>query len=198
MPHAPYQTVKVSIFASNRPRPGEPEHDSRDYDLTRQTHSHLPALGDTIEESPTDVIAEIEAAFTDAPPPRGRGASTPGVPGRHGPRTAARVRPLARCPGDVVVSECAALAFLSPPGFRHFIPAYMVWVLRHPEAPDAVVDSVIWALHDNLYGDPLDAFARSKWSLIDSAQRRAVGAFLQAMIPYHPDATGALAEWEQG
>lgn len=100
-------------------------------------------------------------------------------------------------PDDVVVSDYAALAFLSPDGFRHFIPAYMSWVLRHPEASDAVVDSTIWALHGNMYGNALDSFTRSKWSTLDAAQREAVGAFLRAMVPYHADAAGALAEWRR-
>lgn len=34
-------------------------------------------------------------------------------------------------PDELVESEYAALSFLSPDGFRHFIPAYMGFALRH-------------------------------------------------------------------
>ena len=42
-------------------------------------------------------------------------------------------------------AENAALSFLSPDGFRHFIPAYMGFTLRHLESGAAAVDSPIWS-----------------------------------------------------
>lgn len=150
-----------------------------------------------MEESLQDVIAQIEAAFTDAPRPADAELLHPECRDDMDLQRLREFGHWSDVPGDVVVLEYAALAFLSPLGFRHFIPVYMIWVLRHPEAPDAVVDSTIWALHPNMYGDPLDAFTRSKWSLLDAAQRGAVGAFLRAMIPYHSDAEGALSGWRR-
>lgn len=98
-------------------------------------------------------------------------------------------------PDDVVISEYAALAFLSPEGFRHFVPAYLLWVMRHPEAPEAVVDSTVWAFLPELHGEGLSEFVRSKWSDLNAEQRTAITAFLRAMTDHHEDAPAALSSW---
>jgi hypothetical protein len=98
-------------------------------------------------------------------------------------------------PDDLVISEYAALAFLSAEGFRHFIPAYLIWVLRHPDAGEAVVDSAIWAFRPDLHGAALAGFVRSKWAALDVEQQAAVTSFLRTMRDHHPDAEGALAAW---
>lgn len=100
-----------------------------------------------------------------------------------------------KVPDEVVVSEYAALAFLSAEGFRHFIPAYLTWVLRHPDAGAAVVAATIWAFLPELHGGALVPFVRSKWDALDGSQRAAVTAFLQAMRDHHPDAEAALSAW---
>jgi hypothetical protein len=98
-------------------------------------------------------------------------------------------------PDEVVVTEYAALAFLSAEGFRHFIPAYMTWILRHPDAGEAVVDATIWAFLPDLHGVVLAPFVRSKWEALDRQQRAAVTVFLQAMRDHHSDAAAALSAW---
>lgn len=98
-------------------------------------------------------------------------------------------------PDDLVISEYAALAFLSAEGFRHFIPAYLIWVLRHPDAGEAVVDSTIWAFLPELHGAALAGFVRSKWAALDAEQRAAITSFLRTMVDHHADAEGALAAW---
>lgn len=98
-------------------------------------------------------------------------------------------------PDEVVVTEYAALAFLSAEGFRHFIPAYMTWVLRHRDAGEAVVDATIWAFLPELHGAALVPFVRSKWDALNGSQRAAVTAFLQTMRGHHPDAEAALSAW---
>jgi hypothetical protein len=45
-----------------------------------------------------------------------------------------------------------------------------------------------------LYDDDLAAFARSKFVLLDAAQRLAIVAFFEAMAPYE-DTSGALRDW---
>ena len=94
-----------------------------------------------------------------------------------------------------VIGGYAALAFLSPAGFRHFVPAYLRWVLRHPDSAEAVVDSTVWAFHAEMYDRSLRPFVRSKWELLDGPQRDAVSAFLEAMTPHHEDADATLAAW---
>jgi hypothetical protein len=98
-------------------------------------------------------------------------------------------------PDDLIVSEYAALAFLSPEGFRHFIPAYLIWVMRHPDAGEAVVDATIWAFLPDLHGPVLAGFVRSKWAALDVGQRAAITSFLRAMLDHHADAEGALTVW---
>ena len=98
-------------------------------------------------------------------------------------------------PDELVVSEYAALAFLSAEGFRHFIPAYLIWVLRHPDAGDAVVDSTIWAFLPDIYDPALAGFVRSKWAALDVEQRAAITSFLRTMRDRHPDAERALTAW---
>lgn len=98
-------------------------------------------------------------------------------------------------PDELVVSEYAALAFLSAEGFRHFIPAYLLWVLRHPDAGEAVVDSTVWAFLPDLHGAGLAGFVRSKWAALDVEQRAAITAFLTAMLDHHEDAEEALTAW---
>lgn len=98
-------------------------------------------------------------------------------------------------PEEVVVTEYAALAFLSAEGFRHFIPAYMTWVLRHRDAGEAVVDATIWAFLPELHPVALAPFVRSKWTALNGRQRAAVTAFLEAMTDHHPDADAALSAW---
>jgi hypothetical protein len=90
-------------------------------------------------------------------------------------------------PDTMVENEYAALSFLSPAGFQHFIPAYMRWVLRHPDGGAAVVGSTLWAL-------------TPEWSLVkfgdfDAAQRAAVIAFLEAMTAFDEDAWRGLEYW---
>lgn len=101
-------------------------------------------------------------------------------------------------PDELVVTEYAALAFLSAEGFRHFIPAYLIWVLRHPDAGEAVVDSTVWAFLPELHGAQLAGFVRSKWAALDRDQRAAITAFLGAMRDHHEDAEAALAAWSGG
>jgi hypothetical protein len=104
-------------------------------------------------------------------------------------------------PDDLVESEYAALSFLSPDGFRHFIPAYMGFALRRLDSGAAAVDSTIWSLAPIFYDDPgLQDFTVSKFSTLTDAQRAAVIAFLEAVVEQGDDyvaeqAGKALAWW---
>jgi len=104
-------------------------------------------------------------------------------------------------PDDVVATEYAALSFLGPAGYRHFIPAYMRFSLRHLAAGYSAVDSTIWSLTARDWEDEAaDGFRRSKWSLFDDAQRAAVVSFLEAVRELTPDddddVDRALRTWD--
>jgi hypothetical protein len=104
-------------------------------------------------------------------------------------------------PDELVESEYAALSFLSPDGFRHFIPAYMGFTLRHLGSGAAAVDSTIWSLAPVFYEDAgIQDFVVSKLSSLTDDQRAAVVAFLEAIRELGDDyvagqASQALAYW---
>jgi len=104
-------------------------------------------------------------------------------------------------PDELVESEYAALSFLSPDGFRHFIPAYMGFTLRRLDSGAAAVDSTIWSLAPVFYEDPaIQDFTVSKFASFTESQRAAVIAFLEAVIETGDDyvadqAAKALSWW---
>ena len=106
-------------------------------------------------------------------------------------------------PDDLVESEYAALSFLSPDGFRHFIPAYMGFTLRRLDSGAAAVDSTIWSLAPVFYEDEaLKDFAVSKFATLTGDQRDAVMAFLEAVCELGDEyvaghAHEALAWWRE-
>jgi hypothetical protein len=127
-------------------------------------------------------LAEIEEAFGDAPRP-------PNDALLHerclDDSDIVRLYPVEHwrdLPDELVESEYAALSFLSPEGFRHFIPAYMGFTLRHLGSGAAAVDSTIWSLAPIFYEDPgIGEFVVSKLSALKHEQRAAVIAFLEAV-----------------
>lgn len=96
-------------------------------------------------------------------------------------------------PDKALERSYAALTFLSPAGFQYFLPAYLSWVLRHAGRASAVVDSTIWSLEAT--PGPHEAFAASKFELLDDAQRTAVVSFLTTMASFE-DVTPQLEYWQ--
>lgn len=144
-----------------------------------------------------DALSRIEEAFADAPRPSDEELLHESC--RHGSccddMDVQRLYGIPHwrdVPEDVVEGEWAALFFLSPAGFRHFLPAYMSWVLRYPDGGAAAVSSTLFALTPA--ADDLRTFSLSKFTLLNDSQRSAVLSFLEAMAP-HEDVTDALAHW---
>ena len=94
---------------------------------------------------------------------------------------------------EQVIRNYAAPSFLSPLGFRYFLPAYMSFGLRNPETPEVVVESTIFHLAP--FGE-LDEFARSKFSLFTPEQRHATRRFLETLSEHH-DTAAALDFWSE-
>lgn len=140
-------------------------------------------------------VGQVEAAFADVPRPTNADLLHPNCADDMDIEHLYAVTDWRALTGDEVVGGYAALGFLSAAGFRHFVPAYLLWVLAHPESGEAVVDSTVWAFHAEMYTESLRPFVRSKWALLDPPQRHAVSAFLVAMTPHHTDAAAALAAW---
>jgi hypothetical protein len=145
-------------------------------------------------------LAQIGAAFGDAPRP-------PDEELLHercvDDNDIARLYPVPHwreLPDDLVESEYAALSFLSPEGFRHFIPAYMGFTLRHLDSGAAAVDSTIWSLAPVFYEDAaIQDFTVSKFASLSDAQRDAIVAFLDAVVDlgdvYVADQAGKALSW---
>ena len=146
-------------------------------------------------------LARIEAAFASAPRPSNEDLLHERCLDNN---DIVRLYPVAHwrdLPDELVESEYAALSFLSPDGFRHFIPAYMGFALRHLASGAAAVDSTIWSLAPVFYEDVgIQDFVVSKLSSLTDDQRAAVLAFLEAVRELGDDyvadqASKALAYW---
>src|SRR5919109_4043853 len=98
-------------------------------------------------------LAQIEVAFGDAPRPSNEGLLHERCADDNDIVHLYPISHWREMPDELVESEYAALSFLSPEGFRHFIPAYMRFTLRHLESGAAAVDSTIWSLAPVFYKD---------------------------------------------
>jgi hypothetical protein len=154
-----------------------------------------------VSEDLERALAAIGAAFADVPRPSNDALLHEGC---FDDNDIAALYPIAHwrdVPDAVVEREYAALSFLSPGGFRHFIPAYMGFALRHLDTGAAAVDSTIWSLAPGFDRAPeLREFTESKLEALDAGQRGAVIAFLEAVRAvgdeqHARDAELALGHW---
>lgn len=81
---------------------------------------------------------------------------------------------------DFLVRNYAAPSFFSAEAFRYYLPAFMLWSLKNAESPEYLAEATLRAFDPGPAGAPLHDFQASKFALFDSAQRRAVVAFLEA------------------
>jgi len=142
--------------------------------------------------STADVLRQIERAFADPPRPADDQLLHPDARDDNDIKSLYSVAHWHDLSDEAVEYEYAALFFLGPAGFRHFLPAYMSFALRHVDSGAAVVGSTVYALTP-AQGDLRD-FSLSKFALFDDAQHSAVLAFLAAMIG-HEDVDEALKYW---
>ena len=146
-------------------------------------------------------LAEIEEAFGDAPRPPNDALLHERCMDNNDIVRLNPVEHWREMPDELVESEYAALSFLSPDGFRHFVPAYMGFTLRHLASGAAAVDSTIWSLAPVFYEDAaIGEFVVSKLSALTDEQRASVIAFLEAVRELGDDhlaeqAGRALAWW---
>ena len=96
-------------------------------------------------------LAQIEDAFADAPRPPNEALLHEQCMDDNDIVYLYPVEHWRDMPDELVESEYAALSFLSPEGFRHFIPAYMSFALRRLDSGAAAVDSTIWSLAPVFY-----------------------------------------------
>jgi hypothetical protein len=122
------------------------------------------------------IIARIEFAFGDVPRPPNDELLHPECRDDGDLTSLYGVEDWLTLSDEAIEYEYSALAFLSPAGFRHFLPAYMRWICRHgDEKPGA-------------------AFSLSKFSLLGAEQSSCIAAFLERFSE-HPEAQEARAYW---
>jgi hypothetical protein len=139
-------------------------------------------------------LAQVDEAFGDAPRPRNDALLHERCMDDNDIARLYPVEHWREMPDELLESEYAALSFLSPDGFRHFIPAYMGFTLRHLASGAAAVDSTIWSLAPVFYEDAgIGEFVVSKLSALTDEQRAAVIAFLEAVRELGDDYVGAQA-----
>jgi hypothetical protein len=136
------------------------------------------------------LLAQIEAAFADIPRPRNDELLHPNCADDNDIAALYEVADWRDLSDATIENEYAALSFLSPAGFRCFIPAYMSFTLRFPESGAAAVESTLWSL------SPVNDqhFNPSKFILFDVAQSAAVVASLEALAA-HEEVDDALLFW---
>lgn len=94
---------------------------------------------------------------------------------------------------DSAVAECPnALSHLDPEGWRYYLPAYMIWSIRHLQRGAMIPDCTIYALalHDDA---ELRKYMKARFRLLDSAQSRATCLFLRHMAANDRHVDGRVA-----
>ncbi|WP_193366904.1 DUF6714 family protein [Pelagibius marinus] len=125
-------------------------------------------------------VEEIEAAFGDLAPPGDDALLHPRCMDDNDIAEFYGAPRWQDLPGDFLVRNYAAPSFFSAEGFRYYLPAFMVWSLKHAESPEYLAEATLRAFDPGEAEAPLHDFAVSKFALFDTAQRRAVAAFLEA------------------
>lgn len=95
-------------------------------------------------------------------------------------------------PDELLIRSYAAPAFFSAAAFRYYLPAFMLWSLRHAESPEYLAEATLRAFDPGAPTEPLHDFQVSKFALFDANQRRAVVRFLEVLS--RDDNLGPLAE----
>ncbi len=179
----------------SRPWPGN----WQDLEIKMTVHNEVRRSTWTAPAGPFDAIpiegalSRIAQAFADAPRPSDDQLLHEDCCDDNDLRALYGIPRWQDLPDASVEGEYAALFFLGPAGFRHFLPAYMSWSLRHRDSGAAAIQSTIFALTPAPEG-PLSAFVQSKHALLNLAQRAAVVSFLEAMVGFE-DVGPALDHW---
>ncbi|MGB3496555.1 MAG: DUF6714 family protein [Elainellaceae cyanobacterium] len=85
-------------------------------------------------------------------------------------------------PDEWITEFSEALCFVDPIGFRYYIPAYMIWTLKHYTTSHSFsVDSTIYAF---CLSQNLEAHQLSYFSLLDTDQCQVICRFLMYCVKF--------------
>lgn len=87
------------------------------------------------------------------------------------------------CVRDTAIEECTtALCHVDAPGWRYYIPAYMIWSLRNFRVSDSIVSDHTIYTFDLSERDPgVRDYQLARFRLLNDAQSRAACRFLRFM-----------------
>lgn len=93
------------------------------------------------------------------------------------------------------IEECTtALCHLDPEGWRYYVPAYMIWSLRHFRVTDSIVSDFTIYTFDPTGNAGLREYKLARYMLLDSTQSRAVCRFMRYMARNDNYADGRIAK----
>jgi hypothetical protein len=151
-------------------------------------------------DEPQALIQAIRAAFAGVP--RGRvtihEAEVMDVYGTAAERRTARLLDTEdtwdEVPDRDIEACTTALSHLDPEGWRYYLPAYMIWSLRHFRASRSLTsDQTIYALDFSDTNAEMQAYFGERARPLDLARSRAVCRFLQYMAENDDDADALAA-----
>lgn len=95
---------------------------------------------------------------------------------------------------DTDIEACTtALCHLDPEGWRYYVPAYMVWSLRHYRESNSIVSDFTIYTFDPSGDAGLREYKLARFRLLDAAQSQAVCRFLRHMAANDDHADGRVA-----
>ncbi len=149
--------------------------------------SNWQPLDIVIEVERAAVIEQIERAFDGVQREDGvtlHEADVIDVYGSDEERAAARRLDPDRHWQDVpetVLARLSGMSFLDPKGYRYYLPAYMRWMLNHPDVDSNSQDSTIYSLTQT---KGLEEWELARWRMLNDVQAAAVCRFLRFLVAY--------------
>jgi len=136
------------------------------------------------EEGRDQIGRQIRAAFRDLPAlkPQDVVAAGPDTGERDEIRDAFAPWTWATAPRKTLLNDPGALSFMTPSGFRMFLPAYLLLSLESPDAAGVHLDSVVFLLMPRT---GWEAVLQDRLNALSPEQLKAVRDFLAFMRDRH-------------
>jgi hypothetical protein len=86
-----------------------------------------------------------------------------------------------RLSDDMIIRNYAASSFFSARAFQYYMPAFMIWTLKHYDTIEYVAEATVRAFDPGTGNQRLRSFQVSKFALFSEQQRQAVIQFLRTI-----------------
>jgi hypothetical protein len=155
----------------------------------------------TVMETIPNIIEAIEVAFRDTPLGEIGPFEAEAIDDYAGDEWRAKEREIDESRrwfeySDFEIEKCVhALCHFDPAGWRHFIPAYMTWTLRHFSRTDLILVNYTIYSFDPCEHDPyLWPSKLQRFELLNQTQINAVCRFLRFMAAHPTIVDGEMAK----